>query len=44
LPKDTEAAVGDEVILKCTPPKGHPQPVIRWKKDGEVLDTSTNNR
>ena len=44
MPKDTDVAVGDETSLKCSPPKGHPPPVVRWKKDGEYLDLSSSNR
>ena len=44
MPKDTDVAIGDETSLKCSPPKGHPPPVVRWKKDGEYLDLSSSNR
>ena len=44
VPKDTDVALGDEAILKCSPPRGHPTPVVRWKKDGEVLDLTSGNR
>ena len=44
MPKDTDVAIGDEAILKCSPPKGHPTPVVRWKKDGEYLDLTSSNR
>ena len=44
MPKDTDVAIGDEAVLKCSPPKGHPTPVVRWKKDGEYLDLTSSNR
>ena len=44
LPKDTDVSVGEDTILKCAPPKGYPQPVVRWKKDGEYLDLTSSNR
>ena len=44
MPKDTDVAIGDETTLKCSPPKGHPPPVVRWKKDGEYLDLTSSNR
>ena len=44
MPKDTDVAIGDESMLKCSPPKGHPPPVVRWKKDGEYLDLTSSNR
>lgn len=43
-PSDTDASQGEEVILKCSPPKGNPNPVIRWKKNGEMLDLSSSKR
>ena len=44
MPKDTDVAIGDETVLNCSPPKGHPPPVVRWKKDGEYLDLTSSNR
>ena len=44
MPKDTDVSIGDETVLKCSPPKGHPPPVVRWKKDGEYLDLTSSNR
>ena len=44
LPKDTDVSVGEDTILKCSPPKGYPTPVVRWKKDGQYLDLSSSNR
>jgi roundabout axon guidance receptor 2 len=44
LPKDTDVALGEEAVLKCSPPKGHPTPIVRWKKDGEILDLTSGNR
>ncbi|GFX12163.1 roundabout homolog 3 [Trichonephila clavipes] len=40
VPKVVSAAVGDSATLECTPPKGHPEPIVRWRKDGEVVNTS----
>ncbi|GFU30687.1 roundabout homolog 2 [Nephila pilipes] len=39
VPKVVSAAVGDSSTLECTPPKGHPEPNVRWRKDGEVVNT-----
>ena len=44
MPKDTDVAIGDETTLKCSPPKGHPPPAVRWKKDGEYLDLTSSSR
>ena len=40
-PVTTTASIGDNVILGCSPPDGHPTPVVRWIKDGEFLDLSS---
>ncbi|CAL1265716.1 unnamed protein product [Larinioides sclopetarius] len=39
VPKFVSAAVGESSTLECTPPKGHPEPMVRWRKDGEVVNT-----
>ena len=43
-PVTTSASIGDNVILFCAPPNGHPTPVVRWIKDGEFLDLSSANK
>ena len=30
--------MGTDTKLKCKPPKGEPDPKIRWKKDGQLLE------
>lgn len=37
-PQDTVTTVGEQVILKCGPPWGHPEPTVSWWKDGKPLD------
>ena len=32
-PRDTVAAVGEQVLLQCEPPWGHPEPTVSWWKD-----------
>ena len=45
IPVDTDAALGDRnVTLGCAPPRGHPEPTVRWKKDGEVIDLTSDKR
>ncbi len=44
VPRDTEAGVGSEVTLRCSAPKGHPAPIVRWSKDNEYLDLTSSNR
>ncbi|TFK06313.1 trans-L-3-hydroxyproline dehydratase [Platysternon megacephalum] len=33
-PSDLLVTVGEQVLLECAPPRGHPEPTISWKKDG----------
>lgn len=39
-PKPIQAAMGESAILECVPPKGHPDPTVRWRKDGEYINTN----
>nr|XP_023690610.1 roundabout homolog 4 isoform X1 [Paramormyrops kingsleyae] len=36
-PSNVDVAVGDMAVLNCTPPIGHPEPNVTWKKDGILL-------
>ena len=40
-PITTVATIGDNLILGCSPPEGHPTPVVRWVKDGQFLDLTS---
>ncbi|XP_019904244.2 roundabout homolog 1 isoform X2 [Esox lucius] len=33
-PSDMEVAVGEVVVMNCSPPMGHPEPNVTWRKDG----------
>ena len=35
---DISGVLGSNLELPCTPPRGKPAPVVRWKKDGSPLD------
>lgn len=39
-PKSAEVAVGSDAVLDCKPPKGEPEPKIRWRKDNDVVKVS----
>ena len=43
-PKDMDAVMGENAVVECTPPKGHPKPVVKWKKDGDNLNLSSGKR
>lgn len=44
MPKVVQASVGESATLECTPPKGHPEPTVRWRKDGEIVNTGKDRR
>ena len=43
-PVSSTATIGDNMILGCSPPEGHPKPVVRWIKDGQFLDLTSANK
>ncbi len=43
-PSDTDATSGGDLVLGCSPPRGHPAPVVRWAKDGEGVEISSDRR
>ena len=42
-PVKTTATIGDNVILGCSPPEGHPKPVVRWKQKITAFDIFVTN-
>uniref|UniRef100_T1JDC0 Roundabout n=1 Tax=Strigamia maritima TaxID=126957 RepID=T1JDC0_STRMM len=36
-PKNLHVSVGDTAILECVPPRGHPEPSVKWKKNNDLL-------
>ncbi|XP_075046494.1 roundabout homolog 4 isoform X2 [Mixophyes fleayi] len=42
-PSDKVAATGKQLVIECSPPKGHPEPVVTWKKDGVALDRNSSH-
>lgn len=43
-PQNTRAAVGDVALLECAAPKGTPEPLIWWKKNGQKLEIEHSKR
>ncbi|XP_014235296.1 roundabout homolog 1-like [Trichogramma pretiosum] len=43
-PQNTRVATGETALLECGPPRGHPEPVLQWKKNGHVIDLESNKR
>jgi hypothetical protein len=38
VPLATRGILGEPTTLECEPPRGHPEPQVRWKKNGQPLD------
>lgn len=43
-PQNTRVAAGETALLECGPPRGHPEPVLQWKKNGHTIDLESNKR
>lgn len=43
-PQNTRVAQGDTALMECGPPKGSPEPLIMWRKNGQTLDLSNSKR
>jgi hypothetical protein len=41
MPKNVRVAAGETAVMECAPPRGFPEPVISWKRNGEKLNTGT---
>lgn len=43
-PSNFEGIEGDEIFLTCKPPKGSPEPKVKWKKNGKELNIDESGR
>ena len=44
VPTDTDALGGTDATLTCAPPRGHPAPIVKWRKNGLNLDLASGSR
>nr|XP_008117297.1 PREDICTED: roundabout homolog 4 isoform X2 [Anolis carolinensis] len=42
-PSDLTVTTGERFLLECMPPKGHPEPVISWKKNGVPINVESGH-
>ncbi|XP_057694234.1 roundabout homolog 2-like [Corythoichthys intestinalis] len=38
-PSDVVVAAGEPAVLECVPPRGHPEPVVSWKRNNVRVNT-----
>ncbi|KAG8297322.1 Roundabout 1 [Homalodisca vitripennis] len=43
-PSSVRLAQGETALLECGPPRGHPEPTVFWKKNGQVLEMDNPKR
>ncbi|CAN2388121.1 angiogenesis [Pristimantis euphronides] len=41
-PLDKVVIAGRPLVIECSPPKGHPEPVVTWRKNGVLLDRNNS--
>ncbi|KAK6317297.1 hypothetical protein J4Q44_G00126970 [Coregonus suidteri] len=39
-PSDVEVAVGEVAVMNCSPPVGHPEPNVTWRKNGVPINNT----
>ncbi|KAG8568224.1 hypothetical protein GDO81_013928 [Engystomops pustulosus] len=41
-PLDKVVIAGRPLVIDCSPPKGHPEPLVTWRKNGVLLDRNNS--
>ena len=41
-PVHTRGILGESATLECEPPRGHPEPSVIWKKDGQIVEAASS--
>lgn len=39
MPRNSKVALGETATMTCTPPRGHPEPLVSWLHDGKHVET-----
>lgn len=39
-PRSSDVAAGTDAVLDCRPPRGEPEPRVRWRKDNDPVKPS----
>nr|XP_056716860.1 roundabout homolog 4 [Euleptes europaea] len=42
-PTDSVVTSGEQLLLECIPPKGHPEPKVSWKKNGIPINEESGH-
>lgn len=43
-PQNSYVADGDTVMMECGSPRGYPEPIISWRKNGQMMDLTGSKR
>lgn len=43
-PQNTRVAQSETAMLECGPPRGSPDPIVTWRKNGQTMDLTNSKR
>ena len=38
VPQSIRSIQGESITIYCDPPKGQPEPQVKWKKNGQIIN------